>query len=221
LFFWFAIDYDIVMEFDMEWAWKKKIFVFDDIVPAKTQEQIQQWILSETFPWHFMPDVTGGGARDARPAMKHFFISQGKKLSTQQLDFPSLILTNALEQLYSYTKERADYELVNCRSFLQFPLNNLAGAEYDAHHIDISQEHLSILYYVIDADGDTVLFENFYSEEESLPPEPLALIEKQRVSPKRGRVVVFDGYHWHTATQPRTGLRCVINSNVIARPEIS
>jgi hypothetical protein len=34
------------------------------------------------------------------------------------------------------------------------------------------------------------------------------------VTPKQGRVVIFDAYHWHAETQPGTGMRCVINSNV-------
>jgi len=210
------VSNDLQTRCRMNWAWKRNIYIFDDIVPAETQEAIQTWLFSETFPWHFMSDVTGGGAKDARPAMKHFFISQGRRLSEQKLDFPSLILANALERLYQSTQEKSEYTLVNCRAFLQFPLNNLSGAEYDAHHIDFMQEHLSILYYVADADGDTVLFKNMYSEISSTPPEPSDLVEKQRVSPKQGRVVVFDGYHWHTATQPRKHMRCVINSNVVA-----
>ena len=100
---------------------------------------------------------------------------------------------------------------------MQFPLGNLKGTEYDNHHIDHTHVHLSILYYVLDADGDTVLFENTYEPNlrpETPPPEQLK--EVKRVSPKQGRVVVFDGYRWHTATQPKTGIRCVINSNIIA-----
>jgi hypothetical protein len=40
---------------------------------------------------------------------------------------------------------------------------------------------------------------------------------KKKVTPKQGRVVIFDGYHWHTGTQPQKGMRCVINSNVLQK----
>ena len=47
------------------------------------------------------------------------------------------------------------------------------------------------------------------------PPALRALKEKQRVKPKQGRVVIFDGAFWHTATQPSKGIRCVINTDVV------
>jgi len=199
------------------WKWKDQVYVFDDILPVDTQFKIKDWLLGKHFPWQFVPDVTGGGSQDARPAMKHSFIGQGKTNSPQPLDLIQEILNASLIKLYEETHQKAQYELFNSRAFLQFPLNNLKGTEYDAHHIDHTSEHLSILYYVLDADGDTVLFENTY--EPNLRPDaptPEQLKESKRVSPKQGRVVIFDGYRWHTATQPKNGIRCVINSNVKA-----
>ena len=34
---------------------------------------------------------------------------------------------------------------------------------------------------------------------------------KKKVSPKQGRVVLFDGRHFHTAEQPNHNLRCIVN----------
>jgi len=199
------------------WKWKDQVYVFDDILPVDTQLQIKDWLLGEHFPWKFVPDVTGGGSQDARPAMKHSFIGQGKTNSSQPLDLIQQILNASLNKLYEETQQKAEYALFNSRAFLQFPLGNLKGTEYDAHHIDHTSEHLSILYYVLDADGDTVLFENTYEPHfRPVAPTPEQLKEVKRVTPKQGRVVIFDGYRWHTATQPKTGIRCVINSNVKA-----
>ena len=36
----------------------------------------------------------------------------------------------------------------------------------------------------------------------------------KKVKPKQGRVVVFDGLHWHTAEQPTKDVRCIINFNI-------
>jgi hypothetical protein len=41
------------------------------------------------------------------------------------------------------------------------------------------------------------------------------LQEKQRVTPKAGRVVLFDGFYWHTSCQPVHNVRCIINYNLI------
>jgi len=55
----------------------------------------------------------------------------------------------------------------------------------------------------------------YHPEFSPSPPEPKDLKEKLRVKPKRGRVVIFDGFRWHTATQPKMcKARCVINTNL-------
>ena len=40
------------------------------------------------------------------------------------------------------------------------------------------------------------------------------LKEKKRVTPKAGRVVIFNGKQWHTSNQPEHNVRAVINYNL-------
>ena len=42
----------------------------------------------------------------------------------------------------------------------------------------------------------------------------LTYTEKQRVTPKQGRVVIFEGGQYHTAEQPTKGTRCIVNYNL-------
>ena len=78
----------------------------------------------------------------------------------------------------------------------------------DTPHIDLDEgeEHIVVLYYVIDSDGDTVI----YNERK----KSLTYTEKQRVTPKQGRVVIFEGGQYHTAAQPTKGTRCIVNYNL-------
>ena len=95
------------------------------------------------------------------------------------------------------------------RSFLQFPLN-LRDRTVDTPHIDIySRKHLVVLYYVCDSDGDTII----YNEREKETPDGVYTI-KERVTPKQGRVVLFDGWLMHTAEQPINNVRCIVNYNL-------
>ena len=64
------------------------------------------------------------------------------------------------------------------------------------------RQHIVVLYYVVDSDGDT---------ERTESP---SYTEKQRVSPKQGRVVIFEGGQYHTAAQPTKGTRCIVNYNL-------
>ena len=38
--------------------------------------------------------------------------------------------------------------------------------------------------------------------------------ELKRITPKQGRVVIFDGMYWHTAEQPKKDVRCILNFNI-------
>lgn len=196
--------------------WQNQIWVFDDVLPTQQQEQIKSTVLGPNFPWHFIPDITGGGSRDQRPGFSHGFIHQGAvKTHQSNIKMLEMLWSGCMTKVKQKTNTVANYSVVKARTFLQLPLRNVNGGEYDAHHIDIMDRHFALLYYVCDADGDTVIFENMYSEGNPKPPEPHELKEKVRVTPKQGRLVVFDGYYWHTATQPTQGVRCIINTDVV------
>ena len=90
--------------------------------------------------------------------------------------------------------------VVQGRSFLQFPLN-LKDKTPDTPHIDLDQgiEHIVALYYVCDSDGDTII----YNEREDQGLESKSYTIKEKVTPKQGRMVIFDGTLYHTAEQPK------------------
>ena len=65
-------------------------------------------------------------------------------------------------------------------------------------------KHFVMLYYVCDSDGDTIIYnEKMISEK--------GFTVQKKVTPKQGRVVLFDGALYHTAQQPNHNLRCVVN----------
>ena len=77
---------------------------------------------------------------------------------------------------------------------------------YNTPHYDNLNEHLVIIYYVNDSDGDTFIFEN--------DKYPLKI--KKRVSPKAGRFVIFNGNHFHAGIHPKSNdYRIVINFNLM------
>jgi hypothetical protein len=209
--------------------WAKKVFVFDDVISVKQQTEINhRWL--NVVPWFYRKDVTDQAVKQPpRPAMAHPLYANEKALTSKEnFELLNEILQGAFSRLYNETGEKGNYSLLQSRSFLQFPLANLSGHEYDSHHIDTFRPHLSVLYYVCDADGETVIFENMlepkhgdmlsdeYVKEHK--PKLSDLKEKIRVTPKQGRVVIFDGFYWHTATQPKNGIRCVINTNIVQNP---
>lgn len=83
-------------------------------------------------------------------------------------------------------------------------------------HVDAEYNHLALIYYVNDSDGDTLLYRNKYNK-----IEDNEMIVEHRISPKAGRAVLFDGNSYHSFCYPNINeTRSVLNIN-ITRKEIS
>jgi hypothetical protein len=79
------------------------------------------------------------------------------------------------------------------------------------HHnpqVDFYEPHLVGLYHLDDSDGDTVIFEETFADltlEQSVQHANLGrFTEGARVSPKKGRMVFFDGKHYRASMHPKT-----------------
>ena len=187
-----------------------EILVIDDFISLEYQEKIKQELLGldNNFPWNYSEDVTGAGDYDSqhRPALGHQYVSIDDDDISEITSVYHHLFTPMLSKACQHLK-MPEVEVLQGRSFLQFPLN-LKSSKDDTPHIDLDEGdgHVVVLYYVISADGDTII----YNERK----ESLTYTEKQRVTPKQGRVVIFDGRQYHTAQQPSNGTRCIVNYNL-------
>ena len=190
--------------------WHNKVYVFDDIVDLDTQNKIKDLMLNKAM-WSYISDVTNPKLNEQqRPGFAHWFV-QDEIIKSDLHDEVLPILKNSFKNLNVIGERR----YLQGRSFLQLPLNINNREKLDVPHVDVADfKHLVILYYVTDADGETVIYDNQFVENQKIPKFE-DLKEKQRVMPKQGRVVCFDGYYWHTSQQPSKGVRCIINYNVV------
>ena len=182
------------------------ILVFDNIIDSKAQKRIQDIIFNK-IKWQFVADVTKPDNKQQRPGFSYYFITDKTNIFDYHNDM--LMIVNAACDKINFTKK----DCLQGRSFLQLPLN-LKDRNIDTPHVDADIEHLVVLYYVNDSDGDTVIYENKFKGYDNVPLMT-DLILKKRVSPKAGRVVIFNGSHWHTSYQPEHNNRCIVNYNII------
>ena len=188
---------------------KDKILVFDDIIDLEYQEKIKKVLLSDDqykgyeFPWYFTQDVTDplNSKTQKRSAFYHgYVVSDDEIMGTIDSVFHHLLVPLIDNSCYKIGKQ--DVTIIKGRSFLQLPIN-FKGEREDSPHVDITDDHFVMLYYVCDSDGDTIIFnEREKSEKYTI---------QKRVTPKQGRVVLFDGAFYHTAEQPIDNVRCIIN----------
>ena len=175
----------------------EKIYVFDDIIDLDFQNDIKNLMISDyqfngkhPIPWSYIDDITvdeGDPRSQKRPGFTHEYVayegiekSTGKQVSRFHELFV-ILLQNACKKLGIM-----NINVLQGRSFLQVPLN-LQNRDVDTPHIDIHDRDnfFVVLYYVCDSDGDTIIYnETKESDQYTI---------KQRVTPKQGRVVIFDG----------------------------
>ena len=188
-----------------------EIIVIDDFIILEYQEKIKQELLGleNDFPWYYTEDVTTAGDFDSqyRPALNHYYVNFNDDDISEVESVYHHLFVPMLSKACKYLKI-PETEVIQGRSFLQFPLKNIDTSVVDTPHIDLDEgdEHVVVLYYVVDSDGDTII----YNER----TESLTYTEKQRVTPKQGRVVIFEGGQYHTAQQPNNGTRCIVNYNL-------
>ena len=188
-----------------------EILVIDDFVTLEYQEKIKQELLgiNNNFPWFHTEDVTDAGELTSqhRPALAHQYVNLNDDDVSEIVCVYHHLFTPLLGKACQHLK-MPQTEVIQGRSFLQFPLRNIDTSVVDTPHIDLEEgeEHIVVLYYVIDSDGDTVI----YNER----TRSNTYTGKQRVTPKQGRVVIFEGGQYHTAEQPTKGTRCIVNYNL-------
>ena len=193
---------------------KNQILVIDDFIDIEYQEKIKDHLMGEAeindklFPWYYIDDVTAAYEDDnqGRPGLSHVYVELNDDNSSDVIsDFHELFLP--LLQYSCHYLNMPSAKILQGRSFMQFPLN-LQSKEDDTPHIDLDegQEHTVVLYYVVSSDGDTIIY-NERTESDTYT-------EKQRVTPKQGRVVIFDGGLYHTAQQCKNKIRCIANYNL-------
>lgn len=198
------------------------IFVFDDFIPEWYQDEIQKVLFDEA-QWMLKYDITY--ARHIfdklseinpdlrpRPGFHHALVTAGQVVSPIHL-FLKPMLHSACEKI--------GFKLLDVmlgRSFLQLPLSNIDYNIKDPLHVDSYDEHMVFLYYVVSSDGKTIITDcrsDFGDTEENLVGKTFDNCNIiKSITPKKGRLVLFDGRHYHAAEQSKDSIRCIINYNL-------
>jgi len=118
----------------------------------------------------------------------HSFVQNGKQNSELLVNIEDILQTSQLQY----------FQRIKANLLLK---NKVDKNKYHTPHFDREGPHWTAIYYVNDSDGDTFFFD-----------ERGKIIE--RVSPEKGKVIVFPGETFHAGSSPiKTAVRSVINMN--------
>lgn len=193
----------------------EKPVIIDDVI-----DKAYQGVVVENFvqhaPWYFVSDITfsRGSTHRKTPALSHLFIDLERGFTNY--DYYDMIAPIAYEACKHINFKI--HQITKARSFLQMPLSeSFTSTDVDALHVDLPYQHLVVLYYVYDSDGDTIIVDHKREDAVDFNLDVNDFPELIRVTPKAGRCVIFDGDYYHTAEQPKHNLRAIINFDILGQ----
>lgn len=193
----------------------EQVRILDNVIPVEFQDKILDMVQDHRFNWHFAPsnvyeddENRGQTFLDNRTVDSYQFyhlfvhtqIGYSEPFYEQFRPLVHAIQKSFDLQNTNVLRVKANM-LTNNRRF--YPL------AYNPSHVDGEYDHMVVVYYVNDSDGDTIIFNETYGSQFE------ELTEKARVSPKKGRAVVFPGKYFHASSNPvDSEWRCVFNINL-------
>jgi hypothetical protein len=185
--------------------------ILDNVLPTSFVNELEYTLTSVEFDWHYNSLVSysdknltdkfmknDSNILDTRGLIHRFYFDNTK--SSSYCDFvrpilyfiENIIPVNSLERIRGVLAPRDIY-----------------AGKYNVPHIDINTPHQTLIYYVTDSDGGTILFNEKYNGEYDTSKKTIA----QEIQAKRGRIVIFDGLQYHTGRIPVSKDKILININ--------
>ena len=129
---------------------------------------------------------------------------------------PNSLSYDSLINFKQISEEIADSFNVKIKQLLRIKLNlttpvpNYNVNNFCMPHVDFQLPHHVFLYYINDSDGDTVFFDK------SINLQSNDLKINHRITPEKGKCVLFDGSIYHTQSNPiNSSIRMNINIDAI------
>ena len=184
-----------------------EVFVFDDIINLTYQTKIKELIMNKGtynnlhFPWYVIKDISCSEEYEDQGGrfvfIHNFAVEEG--ISSQFHPFFLKLIQNSCKKI-----NLKKVEIHQGSSILELP-------SFEKDFIDDPyasvKNSVSMIYFVTDSDGDVII----YNEKEKSKSYTI----KKKISPKQGRVILFDGELYHVEEEPNEYLRCTVNYDFI------
>lgn len=199
--------------------------VLDNIIPKQTQQRFAAYVSNTDFEWKDYNHILSAGfyfenlsfdsdaisvPSDSLIKLCYFNNFKQSKILDQTIYWLGIAILDAYSQATGTTVS----------SIMRMKINNQmrsTASGYDENccneiHVDNFDSHKTLVYYINDSDGDTFLFNKMYDR--NINHYDLKTL--QRVSPKQGRAVCFNGLQFHAPSNPiYQQRRYILNINFI------
>lgn len=188
------------------------IHIFNDIISKENQDILERYFTKNDLKWK-----EENNTNYLKLPFPQRVIHSQDRLPENIREIILEIESNVVKNLDTSILQNYRYKI----NFLSSEDYSESRNEMDGIHIDTIRPHVSLVYYVNDSEGDTVFYNLEGNNEDIIEylskKEYNRFTKLQSVSPKKGKVVVFDGLTPHHSTYPKNGNRFVINFNTVVK----
>ena len=214
---------------------KHPIIVVDDFMGQAYSHRLHyNFFGPNEFPWRYIPDSTypnrmlndWNQQKKANPDPKDYSCSFVHMAYVGEENYKSPfyeLFSPIMDNMVDLLQANLDFTRVR----LGLHVNRQVDRLHNHPHIDSQKDHYAALYYVNESDGDTFFFDQYDSPYSGTSQQRIEAIDNEeltiykRVSPKRNRLVIFDGHQVHASSEPKLfPSRVVINFNFVANKDI-
>ncbi|QDC41572.1 hypothetical protein FIT92_05915 [Candidatus Methylopumilus universalis] len=190
--------------------------IIDDVIPLSIQNELERNILNPIFPWgHMFSSDLANEASDDYVILKRKEFQNSEIIDPGQF-YHNILIDQQPGQFFTWFTpileaiKFEDMRILRMKMNFNYPYFGNKDSTHGIPHVDLPNEkdYTTAIYYVTEGDGDTLLF-----NEKNGHQGPLTI--KQRVSPKKGRIILFEGDTLHAACPPISNRpRIVVNINI-------
>lgn len=188
--------------------------ILDNALPISFVNEIEFTLSNVEFNWHYNSNIS----YDSQELVDQFIVND-----------PNIVETRGFVHRFFFEGKKASTYCDFIRPILYFVENNVSinsierirgvlaprdvfPGKYNVPHVDMHSPHKTLIYYVNDSDGGTILFKEHHSGNIYNPSKKTIAHEIQA---KKGRIVIFDGLCYHTGRIPVENDKMLININFI------
>ena len=181
--------------------------LYKDILTKEQHNTLIATLEGQDFPWFYQPNITDNDD-NLNPNVQNSFgfthVVWLEKENSNLFDIVKSILDNFLAQSGETIKN-----LYRVKINLQTPVQGNSQNKYNGPHVDAPMPHKTLIYYPLDSDGDTFIFNEIYTGND------IDVTIKERITPIANSLYYLkNGLTYHSSSNPIiTDRRYTINFN--------
>lgn len=191
---------------------KHDIFYEDNFLPDFYINSLKEEVMRRDFPWYYVEDIAGNHANNS-PDVNFLKNQYGFFHTPFQYAVGWGMNSSIFRPVIHAIEDKFDVRVDTLLRFRIGMLTNVGESGCHYPHVDFNYPHTTVLVYLNDSDGDTVLFNEVFDGE----TEPESLTVHTSHAPVYNRALKFYGLQYHSSSAPtKNERRLAMNINFIS-----